>query len=220
MVSLPRTDGAVSAAPLQQPPSVYDPAELKAYFSTRPTSVLQRQAEVASKLSSFVVALLADWRLGAWERNMPARASWLRSIFESLGPAYVKIAQALSTRVDLLPDPYLEEFAKLQDNVPPFATTQARALLEEQLGQSIDQVCHHVSRCQGLYIRLGYMSYSEPKEFRHDAMHMRDLASANRIRGERLLLYWERNDVWVDSWADQTCLCACKLERTRVGLKR
>lgn len=141
MVSLPRADAAMSVEAPPQPPSVYDPTDLKAYFSTRPTAVLQRQAEVASKLTSFVVAVLADWRLGAWERNMPARAAWLRTIFESLGPAYVKIAQALSTRVDLLPEPYLEEFAHLQDNVPPFPTAHARALIEAELGQSIDQVC-------------------------------------------------------------------------------
>lgn len=142
MVSVPQADAASVPEPVQQPPTTYDPVELKAYFSTRPTAVLQRQAEVASKLASFVVALLADWRIGAWERNMPARAAWLRTIFESLGPAYVKIAQALSTRVDLLPEAYLDEFAQLQDNVPPFPCAQARALIEEELGQSIDQVRH------------------------------------------------------------------------------
>jgi aarF domain-containing kinase len=98
------------------------------------------QAEVASKLSVFVSALLADWRLGQWEANMKRRAVWLRQIFESLGPAYIKIAQALSTRVDLVPDAYLEEFAKLQDDVPPFDTAHARTVIEDECGQRVDQV--------------------------------------------------------------------------------
>lgn len=99
------------------------------------------QAEVASKLSVFVSALLADWQLGAWIPNMPRRAKWLREIFESLGPAYVKIAQALSTRVDLVPDAYLKEFAQLQDNVAPFETEEALNLIESEFGMRLDQVC-------------------------------------------------------------------------------
>lgn len=72
---------------------------------------------------------------------MPKRAKWLREIFESLGPAYIKIAQALSTRVDLLPEAYLKEFAQLQDNVPPFETKEALQLIESEFGMQLDQVC-------------------------------------------------------------------------------
>lgn len=99
------------------------------------------QAEVASKLSVFCSALLADWQLGAWDANMPKRARWLREIFESLGPAYIKIAQALSTRVDLVPEAYLVEFAQLQDNVAPFETAEAMELIEREYGMPLDQVC-------------------------------------------------------------------------------
>jgi aarF domain-containing kinase len=96
---------------------------------------MQRQAEVASKLSSFLVTILADWRAGALQANAPKRAAWLRSILEQLGPAYVKIGQALSTRVDLLSDEYLQELQKLQDSVPPFPTRSARCMLEADLGR-------------------------------------------------------------------------------------
>ena len=50
----------------------------------------------------------------------PRRAIALRNALERLGPAYVKIAQAVSTRVDLLPPEYLIEIERLQDRVPPF----------------------------------------------------------------------------------------------------
>src|SRR5881628_2980789 len=39
--------------------------------------------------------------------------------FIELGPSYIKLGQWLSTRVDILPQPYLEVLAKLQDDVPP-----------------------------------------------------------------------------------------------------
>ena len=126
-------------------PTRYDPDELKAYFASRPVAVLQRQAEVASKVSSFLAAVLADWRLGRLEQNSGKRAVWLRTIFEDLGPAYVKIAQALSTRVDILPEAYLKEFQQLQDNVPTFPTEQAHELLESDLGQSVDDLFEEFS---------------------------------------------------------------------------
>ncbi len=45
---------------------------------------------------------------------------------QELGPAYIKIAQAASTRGDVVPEPYCNEFAVLQDNVKPFSTVAAR----------------------------------------------------------------------------------------------
>lgn len=44
----------------------------------------------------------------------------MRLAIEELGPTFVKLGQLLSTRPDLIPASYLKEFAKLQDNVPPF----------------------------------------------------------------------------------------------------
>ncbi|MEB3298078.1 MAG: AarF/UbiB family protein [Candidatus Sericytochromatia bacterium] len=45
--------------------------------------------------------------------------SVLRQILIELGPTYVKLGQVLSTRADLLPQPYIDELAKLQEQVPP-----------------------------------------------------------------------------------------------------
>ena len=57
-------------------------------------------------------------------QNEPLRAQQLRIVLERLGPAYVKIAQAVSTRVDILSPAYLMEVELLQDRVPPFPTPQ------------------------------------------------------------------------------------------------
>ena len=52
----------------------------------------------------------------------------------SLGPAFVKIGQLLSTRADLLPQPYLDALAKLQDSLPPVAADQIERVVQEELG--------------------------------------------------------------------------------------
>ena len=58
--------------------------------------------------------------------NASKRAIALRGALERLGPAYVKIAQAVSTRVDLVDAEYLLEIERLQDRVPPFPTPVVR----------------------------------------------------------------------------------------------
>ena len=64
----------------------------------------------------------------------------LRLAIESLGPVFIKFGQILSTRRDLLPEDYAQELAKLQDKVPPFASDQAMQLVEESLGQKLQDV--------------------------------------------------------------------------------
>ncbi len=86
-----------------------------------------------------------DWRLGRWEAKIKSRAIEIRLILESLGPAYVKIGQALSTRVDIIAEPYALELAKLQADVPPFDTAEARAVLEDGLGRPVDAVFEWLS---------------------------------------------------------------------------
>ena len=67
-----------------------------------------------------------------WER--------VRLIIEELGPTFIKLAQAMSNRADLLPQALIDEFEKLQSNVPPFDVALARQIIEEELGRPITEV--------------------------------------------------------------------------------
>lgn len=62
------------------------------------------------------------------------RPERVRLALEELGPTFVKAGQYLSTRSDLLPEEYLRELAKLQDDVPPFPAEEARRIVAEELG--------------------------------------------------------------------------------------
>lgn len=64
----------------------------------------------------------------------------IRLALEALGPTFVKLGQALSTRSDLFPDEYIGEFSKLQDNVPPFDTNVAIQIIEKSLKKPILEV--------------------------------------------------------------------------------
>jgi ubiquinone biosynthesis protein len=64
----------------------------------------------------------------------------IRCVLEDLGPTFVKFGQIMSLRPDLLPSELLFELSKLQDEVPPVATTKIRTVVEKGLGQSIESV--------------------------------------------------------------------------------
>ena len=63
-----------------------------------------------------------------------ADAEQLAHDLEELGPTFVKLGQLLSTRADLLPQPYLDALARLQDDVGPFPSDEVRAITEDELG--------------------------------------------------------------------------------------
>jgi ubiquinone biosynthesis protein len=67
----------------------------------------------------------------------PAR---IRRALEDLGPSFIKLGQLMSTRADVFPPEYLEEFSKLQDQVPPVPFEQIRDLVEAELRQPLDQL--------------------------------------------------------------------------------
>lgn len=61
----------------------------------------------------------------------------IRLICEELGPTFVKLGQVLSTRRDLLPEGYTNELAALRDDVRPFPSEQAEAILVEEYGRPL-----------------------------------------------------------------------------------
>jgi predicted unusual protein kinase regulating ubiquinone biosynthesis (AarF/ABC1/UbiB family) len=67
------------------------------------------------------------------------RAAALLSSMLTLGPTFIKLGQLLSTRPDVLPPEYIDEFTKLQDRVPPADWDDARVVLEEELGPVDDR---------------------------------------------------------------------------------
>src|SRR3954471_8363088 len=61
----------------------------------------------------------------------PERASAFRKGLVELGPAFVKLGQVMSTRPDLLPDIYIHELEKLQDDVGEIPYADVERIIEE-----------------------------------------------------------------------------------------
>jgi len=99
---------------------------------------IARQVDIFASAAKLIFFL---WWDNAIANNTPhhrnRRAQWLVGTLLDLGPTFIKVGQALSTRADLLPREYVRALGQLQDRIPPFSTDEAIALIESELGNSI-----------------------------------------------------------------------------------
>ncbi len=92
------------------------------------------------KTTGLSETLAAERRIPPKER---AKADDLAADLEELGPTFVKIGQLLSTRVELLPPPYLEALSRLQDKVESFSFAEVEKIVSEELGVRLSKAFSH-----------------------------------------------------------------------------
>lgn len=64
----------------------------------------------------------------------------LRKILEELGPTFIKLGQLLSSRPDIVPEPYIEELSKLQDTAPTLPVDQIYGVIESEFGVPVNEL--------------------------------------------------------------------------------
>lgn len=123
----------------------YDFNAIANHYRFRPWQVIWRALQVTLLFTGFVFGLKwDDWR-GVADRSKFKRAAQIRQILTQLGPTFIKVGQALSTRPDLIRQDYLDELIKLQDQLPPFPTEHAFRIIETELDADIDEIFAQIS---------------------------------------------------------------------------
>lgn len=123
----------------------YDPEAIARYYRRRPWLVFWRGLQIMSWFGLFVFHLQWDTWTNRQEKNKQKRATELRELLTNLGPSFIKIGQALSTRPDLIRKDFLEELIKLQDQLPPFDNETAFKIIESELKASVKQLYREIS---------------------------------------------------------------------------
>src|SRR5438094_1753707 len=72
--------------------------------------------------------------------NADEKANELASDLEALGPTFIKLGQVLSTRGDLLPEPYLRALERLADQIEPFPYEEGERIVSSELGGRISKL--------------------------------------------------------------------------------
>jgi predicted unusual protein kinase regulating ubiquinone biosynthesis (AarF/ABC1/UbiB family) len=123
----------------------YDPDAIAKYYRKRPWLAISRTFRIIWSFAWFFFGLKCDDWNHRVEENKAKRATQLRLLLTHLGPTFIKVGQALSTRPDLVRKDFLEELTRLQDQLPPFDNALAFEILENQLGRSVKQVFSQIS---------------------------------------------------------------------------
>lgn len=117
----------------------YDPGRDLLWLLLRPWIAFPRLVHVLWSLGGLVVVLL----LQGSSSNPEVQKGLARRILNTLtnlGPCFIKLGQALSTRPDLVRRDWLEELTRLQDDLPAFSHSIALQRIEEELGAPADQL--------------------------------------------------------------------------------
>ena len=64
----------------------------------------------------------------------------IRKLLEDLGPSFIKLGQLMSTRADIFPPAYIEEFTRLQDSVPPVPAKEIETVIQKELKRSVNEI--------------------------------------------------------------------------------
>lgn len=137
--SAPMTTSDVSAEVVRGSLAVdeswrYNPTTIVETYRRQPFAVLIRLLSIVWPFIGFYLGIRWDELTNRVEKNAARRAIQLREILTRLGPTYIKVGQALSTRPDLLSPIYLAELTNLQDKLPSFSNAIAYDLIRQEVG--------------------------------------------------------------------------------------
>ena len=118
----------------------YNPEAIARYFRYRPWLAWGRLLRILWSFAGFIFSLKWDEWQDQVEENQGKRATQLRTLLTNLGPTFIKVGQALSTRPDLIRKDFLAELIKLQDQLPPFDNDLAYQIIETELDRSIGEI--------------------------------------------------------------------------------
>ena len=117
------------------------------------------------------------------------RGRRLRETLDELGPTFVKFGQLLSTRPDVVPPDVIRELRTLQDAASPFDASIARAVIERELGLTVEQVFEYFDDVPVASASIGQVHRARLPEGREVVVKVQRPDAEEKIRSDIQLLY-------------------------------
>jgi len=125
------------------------------------------------------------------KRNVPGRPGQrLAAALSGLGPTFIKLGQALSTRSDLVGEEIAADLADLQDRLPPFPGEDAVAIIESQLGKPLDRLFASFDRISIAAASIAQVHFAVTIEGAEVAVKVLRPGIEYSFRRDIDLLYW------------------------------
>jgi ubiquinone biosynthesis protein len=125
------------------------------------------------------------------------RPEELADDLERMGPTFIKLGQLLSGRSDLLPDPYIQALARLQDKVKPFSYEEVESIVQSELGVRISKAFSEFESEPLAAASLGQVHRAKLKDGRAVAVKVQRPLICDQIREDLEVL--EQTAVFLDN---------------------
>jgi ubiquinone biosynthesis protein len=162
-------------------------------FSSRRISGIRHFGLISRVLIKHGMGEVVDrlkWRTGTKIKSGLPDPARIRRTLEELGPSFIKLGQLMSTRADLFPPEYIDEFTKLQDQVPPVPFDGIRRLIESELGQPLDQLFESIEEASMAAASVAQVHTARLKTGEKVAVKVIRPGIEKRIRKDIQLMYY------------------------------
>jgi len=163
--------------------------------------VLARHRALGLVEEAFPPLRLLTWPLKVGRRSAEASGrpgQRLAAALTDLGPSFIKLGQALSTRADLLGEQMATDLSGLQDRLPPFPAAEARRIIEEELGAPIDQIFASFDDVPVAAASIAQVHFAITRDGRAVAVKVLRPEVAAKFRRDIELL------LWLAEWGERT----------------
>ena len=109
------------------------------WLISRPWILVPRFIQIVGAISLLLARLIFQGSSNE-DKTQKKLAKFLLKTLIDLGPCFIKVGQALSTRPDLIRKDWLEELTNLQDNLPSFSHEKALEIIENELGKPASEL--------------------------------------------------------------------------------
>ncbi|MBD2092942.1 AarF/ABC1/UbiB kinase family protein [Microcoleus sp. FACHB-1515] len=173
----------------------YDQKAIESYYRWRVWRTVTRAVRVLWLFAGFVLGLRWD----EWQgKCSPRRPAQLRRILTNLGPTFIKVGQALSTRPDLIRKDFLPELEKLQDQLPPAPTSIAFAIIEAELGRTVEEIYQEITPAPIAAASLGQVYRAKLHTGEDVAVKVQRPRLLPTLTLDLYLIRWAAN--WLEPW--------------------
>ncbi len=117
-------------------------------------------------------------------------AGRIRRVLEELGPSFIKLGQLMSTRADIFPPEYIQEFKKLQDRVPPIPYDQIKTVIEDDLTRPLDEIFESFAKESLAAASVAQVHLAELKHGKKVAVKVIRPGIHKKIREDIRLMYY------------------------------